>query len=268
MPSYTQQDLQNDMFNAMKSRPNGGFYSGRALGNNANLAMWTPDKVHSYYEGIVTSHNLFFYYLGLRDFARLVICESMQESTGDYNLGVKPVNFKDHTSQGIIQVTSGSVVLDYYNWGQPIIGVSGKMAMSPSAVPRMNFADPGLSVVMWAWYTSNGVKMGVSMNEYGNRVKWNIRTGGVTRDFGNCMWTWLGGPHNDRHNPATSSGYEDYYKRILDYYTQSGFGSKAEFDALLDTKLDTGIRAMYATQNNAIDNRDTCFGVDKIGFYE
>lgn len=267
--SYNISNLQVDLFNAMKSRPNGGVYSGRALGNSANIPLWTPDKIQSYFNGIVTAHNLFFTELSLKDFAQLIVCESCQESTGDYRLGVKPVDLNDHSSAGIIQVTPGSVLLDYQNWGVPIIDVTGKIILNPQSVLDLDLNDPGVCVVIWAFYTKNVVVMGVSLNEYGNRVAWNIPTGEMTRDFGNAQAVWLsgGGVSNDRHTTTGQRAYQDYYNRILDYYIASGFGTKVQFDNLLNTPLNNKVLAVYNIENNLIDNRDTCFGIDKIGIY-
>jgi len=45
--------------------------------------MWTPPKVDSFYNGVVIAHHNFFANeLDLQDFARVIISESCQESTG------------------------------------------------------------------------------------------------------------------------------------------------------------------------------------------
>lgn len=264
---YTIENLTADIFNTIRSRPQ-GMYSGRALGNSANAAMWTSDKIQQFYNGIVTAFNLFMTGMELTDFARLIVCECAQESTLSWDLGVKPVVLTDHTSQGIIQTTPGSVLLDYSNYGTPICDVTGKIVLNPRTVTSLDLADPGVCIIIWAFYNTNSVKMGVSMSEYENRIAWNIPVGGVTKVYANLMETWLSGPHNDVvKNPKSAQGFQDYYLRILDYYTVSGYGSKTEFDALLATPVNDNILAMYTTQNNTIDNRDTVFGTECIGVY-
>jgi hypothetical protein len=255
MASYSIQQFKKDLFNAMVSRP--GKYSGRALGDTSKIALWTDNKVQQLYDGICLAHTLFFTKeMSLIDFGHMIVAECMQESTGNYNLGVRPVDFKDHTSQGIIQVTSGSVVKDFYNWGKPIMDANGKFIMSRNNVMELDLSDPGLCIVVWAWYTKNSVLMKMSMNEYGYRKEWHSVGSIVTPDFGNCMLTWLGGP---RHNRQTDrKPFEDYYLRILDYFEAAGFGTKAKFDALLNTKLDNKIIGFYDIIDNKINNRDTC----------
>ncbi len=225
---YTITSFKTDLMNAMQSRP--GLYSGRALGDTSKQALWTDDKLQQFFEGVKTAHRLFFSReLAFLDFAQLIIAECMQESTGDYKLNIrKPISFTDHQSQGIIQVTPGSVLLDYKNWGMPIPGTT----LHPDRVESIDLTDPGICIVIWAWYTKNCLQMKMSMNEYINRQKWNSRPSDfVVADVGNCMFTWLGGPRSDRTNDP--KGFEDYYLRILDYYVRAGFGSKAKFDILI-----------------------------------
>jgi hypothetical protein len=250
---YSIQNFQNDLFNAMKSRPDPK-YGG--LGNTANIQLWTPAKVQSFYDGVITAHNLFYWEFDLIDFAQLIICESMQESTGDYRLGVKPVNFDDHSSQGIIQVTSGSVLLDYYNYGIPIVNHIGKLVLSPNTLLNLDLSDPGIGVIIWAWYSKNCVIMGVSMNEWMNRIAWNIPTKGVKRLYKNSLFTWLSGPHNDA-SVKTDPGFDHYYYRIMSYYTGSGFGDKVKLDSLLGTILTDRLIGVYPMIDNKINNRDS-----------
>jgi hypothetical protein len=261
MNTYSKQQFQQDLFNAMISRPNGGIYSHRALGNTVNIKLWSDEKVRQFYVGVVTAHKLFFNEVTLQDFARLIICESMQESTGDYRLGVKPViRFDDHTSWGVIQVTPGSVLKDYFMYGKPIMNIDGIIVLNPKTVDSIDLSDPGICIIIWAWYVKNSVLMGVSMNEWINRVLWNIPLSGVTQDLGNCMLTWLAGPHNDRWK--NNAPFADYYARILDYAIGSGFFDQAKFDQLLATKLTPKIIGMYESASaRDIDNRDTCIGV-------
>jgi hypothetical protein len=252
--TYTVTQFKNDLFNAMITR--NPIYSGRGLGNSSNINLWNDKKVQSFYNGVLTAHKLFFSNeLSLINYARLMICESMQESTGDYNLGVKKVDFNDHTSHGIIQVTPGSVLIDYYNYGKPIVDINDDFILNPADVLNLDLSDPGVCIVIWALYTKNSVLMGMSFNEYINRIKWHSTPSNVTKDVGNCLFNWLGGPRNDRH--ANNSPFDDYYKRILDYYVCSGFGTKAEFDSILDTKLNDKIFGIYDIHDCKINNRDT-----------
>lgn len=257
MSGYTISQFKIDLFNTMKSRPTAGVYSGRALGNSANISLWTDDKIKSFFNGVLTAHYIFFNRMQLIDFARMIICECCQESTGDYRLGVKPINFKDYTSHGIIQVTPASVLLDYYNYGKPILDINKKLILSPSMVQTLDLADPGVCIVIWAWYVRNGISMGVSMNEWINREIWYIPVGGVTRDYGNCLYTWLGGNSNNRHI-KTDPGFDDYHNRLLDYYIASGYGDKERYEQLLSTLFDDTIIGVYETADNKINNRDTC----------
>jgi hypothetical protein len=258
--SYTLSQFKVDLFNAMESRPDAGIFSKRALGNSKNKSLWSEAKIKSFYDGIVTSHNIFFPEFTLEEFAHLIICESMQESTGDYRLGVKPLNFKDHTSHGIIQVTPGSVLFDYYRFGQPIIDINGNMILSPSQTLSIDLNDPGVSIVIFSWYTTNSVSMGVSINEWINRVAWNIPIGKVKRDFGNCKLNWLAGPHNDRHTNGKAA-FQDYYNRILDYFIAAKFGNKGNFDELISRPLRNKIQGVT---NKKIDNRNTLIGIEFV----
>jgi hypothetical protein len=253
--SYPITQFKTDLFNAMVSR--NPIYSNRPLGNSSNISLWTDKKIQSFYDGILTAHKLFFQKeLTLINYARLMICESMQESTGDYNLGVKKIDFNDHTSHGIIQVTPGSVLLDYFNYGKPIVDNHNKLILNPSNILDLDTSDPGTCIVAWSFYTKNSVLLGMSMNEYVNRIAWHSMPTNVTRDIGNCMYCWLGGPRNDRH--VNLQGWNDYYLRILDYFVCSNFGSKQDFDNILDTKLDNNIYGLYDLVDAKINNRDTC----------
>jgi hypothetical protein len=237
-PPYTFSVFKRDLLYALRSRP--GVYSNRALGDSSKRALWTDAKLLSLYNGITTSHSVFFSKeLKLSEYARLIIAECMQESTGDYNLNVHPISFTDHRSQGIIQVTPGSVLIDYKKWGMPVPGTT----LHPDTIQKVDLSDPGVCIVIWAWYTKNCVQMKMSMNEYANKTKWNSQASEfVVQDIGNCMFTWLGGPRSDRTNDP--KGFEDYYLRILDYFVQSKFGSKNKFDALIARRISPGIVCM------------------------
>ncbi len=230
-PAYTSKQVLADLQALLISRP--GPLSGRHLGNPANLALWTPYKVQQLTIGLRVAQATFYPEIPLRDFARLILAEAAQESTGDFNLGVRPVDLQDHASQGLLQVTPASVLLDYKNYGLPIKDATGKVLLDPAKAERLSLANVCTNVLLWAWYTRNSVAFGVSFNEWAHRSEWHIPTGGVLRDFGNAQFTWLAGPHNDRH--TADQGYADYYNRIADYYISSGFGTQAQLDALLAT---------------------------------
>lgn len=261
MSNYTINNFKTDLFNAMITR--NPIYSNRPLGNSLNINLWSDKKINSFYTGIITAHKLFFLKeLSLNDFARLVICVSMQESTGNYNLGVKKIDFKDHTSHGIIQVTPGSVLIDYYNYGKPIVDINGKFILNPSDILNLDTSDPGPCVVVWALYTKACVLFGMSFNEYVNRIEWYSNPSEVTKDIGNCLFNWLAGPRNDRF--INKNAFDDYYKRILDYYVSSSFGNKAKFDNILNTKIDNTIIGIYDKNNCKINNRNTSLNAKLI----
>lgn len=265
IPLYTQEQCKKDLFNALQSRPNGGLYSGRALGNTENIKLWTPQKLQSFYNGIKTAHNIFYSNIPLLHFARLVICECCQESTGDYNLGVRPtIDFEDHTSAGIIQVTPGSVLKDYYDYGMPIVDCKGHLVLSPSLIRNVDLRDPGICIIIWAWYTYNSIAANMSLNEYAHKSEWNIPEAGVTRDYGNCTFCWLAGPHNDRFK--NYEGYKDYHLRMMDYAVQSAFFTKEQYESLLATPTSDKLRGVYASvkEKNRINNRNTVLGLDLI----
>ena len=227
-----------DLFAAMVTHYGDGPLSGRPLGNTANIHMWTPEKVQSFYNGIVVAHNNFFSReLELSDFARVIISESCQESTGNFSLNVKPINFTDYDGCGIIQVTPASVLLDYQRFGEPIPDLEGKVMLDPSTVTEIDLADPGLSIPIWAWYNKNTVLAGVSLNEWFHQKEWWVKPVNVTKDFGNCLYTWLAGPRHDRHTNDT--GFLDYKNRVTDYWTVAGFGNQSHLDAIFNVSLET-----------------------------
>lgn len=78
---YTLALFTLDLFAALVSRPDGGILSGRPLGSNITSNLWTPDKIGSFYNGVMIAHNNFFSEeeLGLKDFAQVIISESCQE---------------------------------------------------------------------------------------------------------------------------------------------------------------------------------------------
>ena len=175
---------------------------------------------------------MFFQQFDLKSFARLIICEGLQESTGDYNLGCKPVDFNDHTSHGFLQVTPGSVLIDFKN-----VGIKFDDEFDPVNTANFDTSNLKLQVLIWSWYTYNCVNAGVSLNEYVNRKAWNTQgIGGVTADYSNCQLVWLAGPRNDRHSNGAAA-YKDYHDRITDYFVSSAFGTQADFENLINTSV-------------------------------
>lgn len=237
MTDYTVQDLSGDIMNVLTTRPNNNGLSGIALGNNDNKRLWDDEHLKKLYDGIVKSQNIFFPQIPLQSFARLILCECAQESTGNYNLTVVPVDLSDFKSQGIIQLTPGSVLKDYMNHG-----IQFDDSLIPSEVTKWDLSDPEIQILIWSWYTYNSVLAGVSLEEYCNRIAWNTqRLYEVTRDYGNLQLCWLAGPRNDRHTNAKNN-YQDYYNRICDYWVGSTFGTRSDFDNLIDTKLNGDIK--------------------------
>lgn len=218
--AYSTSQLTADMHTVLQLRT--PIYSNRNLGNPSNVAMWTPDKIQSLLNGIITAHEVFYPNIGLVDLAHLIVAEGAQESTGDYNLA--------GWSVGFIQSTPSTVGVDYANHGTAVTSSVGTMIAPQTPI---NYDDPGQNVVTWAWYTHNAVAAGESVNE----VALGNPQGTVTRDFGNAEFDWLAGPHNDRHNPAQAAAFQDYHDRIKDYFVQSGFGSAAQFENLLNTPV-------------------------------
>ena len=231
---YTPAMLQQDIANVLTSRPAG--VSGRALGNTVHVALWTAAKQARLYDAILTAHASFFPQMPLLEFAHLVLCEGAQESTGDYTQGVTGgISYNDHTGQGFLQVTPATVVADYANYGTPVKDAAGLTLLDPAQALHFDLADPAVNTMLWAWYTKNSVTYGVSLAEAAHALVWHVTLGGVTRDYGNIMFDWLAGPHNDRHK--NGAGFVDYQARILDYWLQSRFGTQDRFNQLLNTPL-------------------------------
>jgi hypothetical protein len=207
------------------------------LGRDGIMSKWTTAKVTELLYGIQNVKNIFYPEFALRDVARLIVCEGAQESTGDYNLGVHSIDFNDHGAQGFIQVTPGSVVKDYHDFGTKIVNAAGHVVLDPAKSKSYNLSNVRTNVAFWAWYTHNTVAAGVSLNEWVHRNEWHIQVGGVTPDYGNSMYDWLAGPRHDRHKD--DSAFRDYYGRIRAYWNHAGFGSS--FDALLAKRFSTRI---------------------------
>lgn len=236
--TYSVSQMAADLRRVLKPSDNMGRYSKRHIGDPAKIKLWTPEKYKRLYEGITAGYQYFYGNIGfdLKTFARLVLCEGGQESTGDYNLGVKPIDLADMTSHGFIQVTPGTVVKEYVSWGMPV----GNL-IDPKTVQQADLSDPGINVALWAWYTYNALGLGMSLKEYGN-PQWNSQPSKITKDFGNAQYAWLGGPRNSRYENENEQKRPenellDYYHRNLDYWVGAGFGTKEQFDQLVDTPV-------------------------------
>ena len=199
------------------------------------MANWTPDKVAQLKKGIDTAQQ-FYPNIKPQTLAKLIVAESAQESTGDPNAGINAgqkdwSKSQDGAGLGLLQVTPKFAVQDFIKHGTAIKAPDGSVVVDPKG--KIDLSNPATNVAMWAWYTKNAVASGTSMNEAASGAKGSP----VTRDFGNAQWSWLGGPHNDRHDSATAGGYKDYHDRIKDYFVQSGMGGADEFEKLLDTPV-------------------------------
>jgi hypothetical protein len=186
-----------------------------------------------------------------KDFAQVVMCECLQESTGNYNLWVGPIMFNDGDAHGVIQVTPQSVVLDYHVWGQPIIDVSGTVVCRPHEVAKWDLSHCTLNLIMWAWYTRNTLGAGMSLNELGF-PEWHRRPNNIVRDFGNALYVWLGGPENYRQDPQKikdNPGHLDYYLRVKDYYV-CNMGTEADFERIFNTPVPNKQIAINAPKMN------------------
>ena len=199
------------------------------LGRAGIMSKWTPAKLTQLMEGIGNVNALFYPEFSRRDIARLIICEGAQESTGDYDLGARAIDFNDHGAQGFIQVTPGSVVKDFRDFGKKIVNARGHVVLDPARARSYDLRNVRTNVAFWGWYTHDTVVAGVSLNEWEHRAAWHIATGGVTRDYGNAMYTWLAGPRHDRHKD--DGAFREYHGRIAAYWRHAGFGSG--FDALI-----------------------------------
>lgn len=238
---YNKTQLKKDIASVLQSQP--GPLSGRYLGNPSNNSLYTTERISQLWEGICVAWVRFYRkeFPLLKEFARMVLCECAQESTMNYNLNVKPFDFNVHESMGIIQCTPGSVLKDFAKWGVPIKSVlrnrTNVVVADPKFALQFDLSNMCLSLTLWAWYTKNCVLMGVSMNEYAHRKAWNIETSKVTPIYGNCLLTWLAGPRNDISTNNGKASFQDYYNRICDYWTQSGFGDKQTFDAHISQRI-------------------------------
>ncbi len=284
---YTSQQLRKDLMNAMKSRMNTNGHSGRALGNDANMSLWTEKEIQSFFSGLVTAHRLFFKDLDFVSYAHVIICECMQESTGDFRLGRAPTILdlsKDHKSYGLIQVTPASVVRDFRDFGKPICDVlSGRRVIRPgkAASSTIDLSDPFTNIVLHGAYTTCSLACKMSIREHMFRKAWHsVPTASQVQDFGNCLLVWLAGPRNDRHDKGTGAkSFDDYHKRVGDYFVASGFGTRERFDAILSTRLPSisvndgfyeGVVDAYGQRDedflwfHALNDRNTMHGTSYI----
>lgn len=232
MAMYSLSNMVLDFAHAVQSRPTSiGLLSGRPLGNSVNLDLWDITQMRSLYDGISTVHGLFYEGHSQETIARLILCLGMQESTGDPAL-----NAPSGRSQGFMQVSPGSVVVDFDTFGEVL--------PSPytNLVPgRVNLTDPGTSVKLWGWYGNAAAHSGVSVAEYVNRDAWNIKAERCSPTLAHAILAWLAGPSADVSDPITRVHFEDYLSRIRDYWVASGFGSEMTLLQLLSSRLQGGV---------------------------
>ena len=204
-----------------------GIYSNRPLGNSDNIALWTPDQVARLYQALVVTHASSYAMLALPDLAHLVLAEAAAESTGNFNLGIGGAQ---SGGWGLLQVTPDTVVVDYNNHGLALQTAAGAVLLDPNT--SHNLADPGVNALIWGWYTKNAVAFGTSANQAAAGQR-----GTVVPDYGNALFAWLAGPGHDRHSETDNANYNDYYQRNEDYFVQAGFGTAADFTALMNTNV-------------------------------
>lgn len=239
MSAYDRENLLADLLNVISSRP-AGPKSGEPLGNSANMALWTEDKVSSLYTGLSTAYRLLYPELeDLRTFARFVLCICMQESTGDHALNVgSPLDLASWAGQGVLQVTAASVVKDFRDWG-------GRLGpLDPKKAHALDLGDPCTCILLWAWYSRACCLAGISIAEWVHRDEWGKVTGRVAKVYGNAMYAWLAGPGKD-FRVSASDHLTHYFARISDYWTSAGFGTAAECEAIVNTKIAWGRGPLY-----------------------
>jgi hypothetical protein len=221
--NYTPTMLAEDIDTVLQYHT--GIYSNRPLGNSGNVALWTPDKVALLYQALVVTHTSGYTAIALPDLAHLVLAEAAAESTGNYNIGI---GGSPSGGWGLLQVTPDTVVVDYNNHGLALRSASGALLLDPNT--SHNLADPGTNTLIWGWYTKNAVAFGISADQAAAGQR-----GTVVADYGNALFAWLAGPGHDRHIEGDNADYNDYYQRNEDYFVQAGFGTAADFTALMDT---------------------------------
>lgn len=249
---YTFEQMRSDFTKALgNSRV--GPYSGRYIGDPSKLTLWTKAKFEELYNGLVSAYVLFYSDIGVsfKNFAQVVMCECLQESTGNYNLWVGPIMFNDGDAHGLIQATPQSVILDYHVWGQPMVDVSGQVVLRPDEVLKWDLSHCTLNLLIWAWYTRNTLGAGMSLNEFGF-PEWGRRPNNIVKDFGNALYVWLGGPENYRQDKTkiqNNPGHLDYYNRVKDYYT-CNMGDEATFERVFNAPVPSRQIALNAPQMN------------------
>jgi hypothetical protein len=226
MTSYGLSDMVLDFAHVIQSRPS-GIFSHRPLGNSQNLDLWAMSEMESLYDGIATVHGLFYDEYSRETIARLILCVSMQESTGDHALHVPAGR-----SQGLMQVSPESVVADFDTYGQTLPSLR-----EPLTPGRVNVSDPGTSVKLWGWYGNAAAHTGVSVAEYVHRVEWQIAAHRLRPTLAHALLAWLAGPSADVGQAATKAHFEEYLNRIQDYWIAAGFGSQRRLQLLLKRRL-------------------------------
>ncbi len=293
--NYTLDEMTKDFTKALTNSRMGPF-SHRYIGDPSKISLWNKDKFIELYNGLASAYILFYNDIGIsfKDFAQVVMCECLQESTGNYNLWVSPIMLNDGDAHGIIQATPQSVILDYHVWGQPIIDVSGSVILNPKEISKWDLSHCTLNLIIWAWYTRNTLAVGMSLNEYGF-PEWHRQPNNIVRDFGNALYIWLGGPENFRQDQtkiANNPGHLDYYKRVKDYYV-CNMGTEEQFEKMFSTPIPKKLVAInpqflnisidklntirteqqqnhlkinrHLSLGNVLENRHKLYGIQHIG---
>ncbi len=224
----TNAQVRDDLTNALAEHD--PIKSDRALGRKGGMAIWTDEKVDSLRRGIEAAQP-FYPGIAVHDLAKLIVAQGAQECSGDFNLNV---GGGPGDGQGFLQVTNQSSLAQFKEYATPIKDAEGKVVVDPKG--PIDLSDPAQNVAIAAWYSRNGTSLGQSPDE---KYKWNNEgtLPDSSKDYGNALFTWNQGPHNDRHTGEGKQAFSDYYNRISDYWVTSGFGSASDFDKLLDTPL-------------------------------
>jgi hypothetical protein len=236
---FTDQQILDMVVNGLASRAAIASFDPNApaarIGDPSKAAQWDLAKAHQLNLGIQTAAQ-FFPGVAPVDLAHLIIAEGLHESTGDTqkNIGGKPGD-----GMGFMQATPQSVVKDFMQFGTVVKAADGSVVLDPTVSP--NLADPAVNVALFAWYSANSLAAGTSLDA---KLTWGnpANVDPANKDYGNAMLTWFGGPNNDRHAAGSTFNDSQYIKQTQDYFTQSGFGDAAKFQALLSTPLDSTLR--------------------------
>ncbi len=134
---YTAAQPTTDMSTVLQNRtpicPN------RNMGNPSHIAMWTPAKIQSLLNGMITAHDVFYSNINFTDLAHSIIAEGAQESTGNYSLL--------GWSEGFILSTPSTVGQDLISHGQAVTSPAGTFILPDKSA---DYDDPGQNIATWA----------------------------------------------------------------------------------------------------------------------